>query len=216
MFPSNPSTRPAVSGFVVAFALCAAASADPVKYSQNKGSSFYEGCFDPCLCFVAWIGTPQGTFTLDLIDAGPISTTYAVEGIDWKVPEIGWSITGSGTYTVSGKFVYYHQMKLELSVNGQPPQPFDSGLVEGGLEFPDIGIEINRNKKECFDTVIVVDAAPAAPAGDLDGDGCVGQSDLGILLSCYEAGDCGDLDGDGKTTQSDLGILLGNYGAGCR
>jgi hypothetical protein len=51
--------------------------------------------------------------------------------------------------------------------------------------------------------------------GDLDGDGCVGQSDLGILLASYNIDGGGDLDGDGDTDQSDLGILLGNYGAGC-
>lgn len=49
---------------------------------------------------------------------------------------------------------------------------------------------------------------------DLDGDYRVGQSDLGILLSCYNTGECGDLDGDGLTSQADLGILLAEYGCG--
>ncbi|MFG0251862.1 MAG: CARDB domain-containing protein, partial [Phycisphaerales bacterium JB038] len=43
---------------------------------------------------------------------------------------------------------------------------------------------------------------------DLDGDGFVGQSDLGILLSAYGQNAGGDIDGDGDTDQSDLGILL--------
>lgn len=60
---------------------------------------------------------------------------------------------------------------------------------------------------------------PAIP-GDLNGDGCVNQSDLGILLADYGCtagpGLCpGDIDGDGKTGQSDLGILLAHYGEGC-
>lgn len=50
------------------------------------------------------------------------------------------------------------------------------------------------------------------PAGDLDGNGVVDQSDLGILLSFWGTGGGGDLDGDGETGQSDLGILLANYG----
>jgi hypothetical protein len=50
---------------------------------------------------------------------------------------------------------------------------------------------------------------------DLDNDGCVGQSDLGILLAAYEDSDAGDVDGDGQTNQVDLGILLGDYGQGC-
>ena len=51
--------------------------------------------------------------------------------------------------------------------------------------------------------------------GDLNGDGCVDQADLGILLGAYGAGAGGDLDGDGDTDQADLGVLLGNYGNGC-
>jgi hypothetical protein len=63
----------------------------------------------------------------------------------------------------------------------------------------------------------VPDAPPGCP-GDLDGDGDVDQSDLGILLANYgcvarkPARLCaGDLDGDGDTDQSDLGVLLANY-----
>jgi hypothetical protein len=55
-------------------------------------------------------------------------------------------------------------------------------------------------------------------AGDLDGDGDVDQSDLGILLADWgcTGGDCsGDCDGDGDTDQSDLGILLANWGEEC-
>jgi hypothetical protein len=53
--------------------------------------------------------------------------------------------------------------------------------------------------------------------GDLDGDGDVDQSDLGILLADWgcTGGDCaGDCDGDGDTDQSDLGILLSHWGEG--
>jgi len=56
-----------------------------------------------------------------------------------------------------------------------------------------------------------------APA-DLNGDGCVGQSDLGILLAdwgCIGYGCSGDCDGDGDADQSDLGILLAHWGEGC-
>ena len=52
-------------------------------------------------------------------------------------------------------------------------------------------------------------------AGDLNGDGCVDQRDLGILLAYYGWGDGGDIDGDGDTDQSDLGILLAHWGEGC-
>jgi hypothetical protein len=55
-------------------------------------------------------------------------------------------------------------------------------------------------------------------AGDLDGSGCVDQSDLGILLAnfgCEQPGPCpGDVDGDGDTDQGDLGALLAFFGQG--
>jgi hypothetical protein len=60
--------------------------------------------------------------------------------------------------------------------------------------------------------------APALP-GDVDGDGDVDQSDLGLLLAAY--GTCqgdpdylpaADFDGDGCVSQTDLGALLAGYG----
>ena len=51
--------------------------------------------------------------------------------------------------------------------------------------------------------------------GDLDGDGEVGQSDLGILLASWQIDAGGDIDGDGDTDQSDLGILLAHWGDAC-
>ncbi len=50
--------------------------------------------------------------------------------------------------------------------------------------------------------------------GDIDGDGDVDQSDLGLLLVAYGISDGGDIDGDGDTDQADLSILLSNYGYG--
>lgn len=55
---------------------------------------------------------------------------------------------------------------------------------------------------------------------DLNGDGEVGQADLGILLADYGCaagvGKCpGDIDGDGATTQADLGVLLAEFGKKC-
>jgi CxxC motif-containing protein (DUF1111 family) len=52
--------------------------------------------------------------------------------------------------------------------------------------------------------------------GDLNNDGVVNQSDLGILLAAYGKAAAGDLDGDFDTDQSDLGILLGLYQTSCR
>jgi hypothetical protein len=49
----------------------------------------------------------------------------------------------------------------------------------------------------------------------LNADGCVDQSDLGLLLASYGFDGGGDVDCDGDTDQADLGVLLANYGIGC-
>ena len=51
--------------------------------------------------------------------------------------------------------------------------------------------------------------------GDLDGDGCIGQSDLNILIRNYDQPQTleSDINGDGITNLSDLAILTGNYQA---
>jgi sugar lactone lactonase YvrE len=61
---------------------------------------------------------------------------------------------------------------------------------------------------------LVLDDAPPCPE-DLDGDGSIGQSDLGILLASYLTDAGGDIDGDGDTDQADLGQLLAAYGQDC-
>ena len=68
-----------------------------------------------------------------------------------------------------------------------------------------------------IDDVEIWGAAPTTP-GDLNGDGCIDQADLGVLLTDWgcTGGDCpGDCDNDGDTDQADLGLLLTNWGAGC-
>lgn len=51
-------------------------------------------------------------------------------------------------------------------------------------------------------------------AADLDGDGSVGPTDLGVLLGAWSDGaGPADLDGDGIVGPADLGILLGAWGA---
>ncbi|HMQ14974.1 MAG TPA: hypothetical protein PKC49_03285 [Phycisphaerae bacterium] len=55
-----------------------------------------------------------------------------------------------------------------------------------------------------------------APVGDLTGDDCVDQADLGQLLAAYGVSANGDFTGDGITDQADLGILLSAYGNGCQ
>jgi hypothetical protein len=64
----------------------------------------------------------------------------------------------------------------------------------------------------------VADVRPTGVPGDVDGDGMVDQSDLGLLLAAYDSrlgddhwNEDADFDGDGWVGQPDLGLLLANY-----
>ena len=57
---------------------------------------------------------------------------------------------------------------------------------------------------------------PAGPEGDVNGDGCVDDADLLIVLFNFgNAGGQGDVNNDGIVDDADLLIVLFNFGAGC-
>lgn len=50
---------------------------------------------------------------------------------------------------------------------------------------------------------------------DCTGDRLINQSDLALLLSCFQVSNCCDITGDGITNQADLAALLARYGQTC-
>jgi hypothetical protein len=81
----------------------------------------------------------------------------------------------------------------------------------GGAVWPDVAL--NQAEREALLTTLSFLSPPASP--DFNGDGCVGLSDLGFLLSHFEIDDSADLDGDGDTDISDLGALLAVFDPDC-
>jgi len=50
-------------------------------------------------------------------------------------------------------------------------------------------------------------------AGDIDGDGAVGGSDLGLLIGAWGTTECrADINGDGTVNGQDIGLLIGAWG----
>jgi len=135
-----------------------------VSYALRPESGVTQGCFEPCLCPI-WLMQPlSGRFILvERRTTEPsLFREFAVIFVDWKfergdevVP-----ITGSGRYSVGGEFAVQQRMELDLRVGDGPAQHFDSGLVVGGGEFPEIDVRISVNQQICFDTVIDVLASP--------------------------------------------------------
>jgi hypothetical protein len=60
--------------------------------------------------------------------------------------------------------------------------------------------------------LLTVDCTPPAIPGDLNGDGAVDGSDLGVLLAAWGTSDAlADLNDDGVVDGADLGVLLANW-----
>ncbi len=109
---------------------------------------------------------------------------------------------------------------LDLDGDGdtQEPVPFD--LDRNPRFIDDPNADDTGNPDPDYPDLPIVDmgAYEFQVPGDLNGDGCVDHSDLGILLADWgcTGGDCpGDADGDGNTDHSDLGIVLAHWGEGC-
>jgi hypothetical protein len=68
-----------------------------------------------------------------------------------------------------------------------------------------------------YDLIEVIgEAASSGPEGDVNGDGCVDDADLLIVLFNFgNAGGQGDVNNDNIVDDADLLIVLFNFGAGC-
>jgi hypothetical protein len=114
---------------------------------------------------------------------------------------------------------------VSLALDGSASQPATITSVDFYHDFDGDGVytnvpaEMDSPLTVWPDTTGYVSASVTNPLpGDLDGDGDVDQTDLGILLGDWgcSTGDCpGDCDGDGDTDHADLGILLAHWGEGC-
>ncbi len=144
-------------------------AADPVPESQIQpyalvdGSTFQRGCFDPCACPIGQEQPLAGTFSLLPLSDNGLFAEFGMVDARWKVQGSSYAtppdavITGQGSYTVGGEFALQQRMEAELQVAAEPPATFDSGWVVGGGGFPgQIDVEISKNGKVCFDTVMHV------------------------------------------------------------
>ncbi len=131
-------------------------------YKLDEQSTFQRGCFDPCLC-PSLDQTPlRGSFRLEPAGSDWLFDYYDVTDVNWKAIVNGamTRITGSGTYRIGGEFALEQSLDLDLAVGDEPVQRFSSGRVFGPAGFPRIQLTISVNGVFCFDTVMMVFAAP--------------------------------------------------------
>jgi len=149
---------------LLAAVLLAAApvAADPptVLYELDGDLGFQEGCFGQCLCPVLGAGM-TGTFGLTPATPTAAFSTWTVSEVDWQVASLGLHITGSGILQASQGVDAQQQLILDLSINGEAPERYDSGLVPASSSLPRIDAVVSLYGMQCFDRVLAVSASPA-------------------------------------------------------
>jgi hypothetical protein len=133
-------------------------------YRLAATSTFVQGCFPPCLCPVVFLGTPRGAFTLTPLPPQPsLGQRYQLSEINWLVSTnlLEFHITGSGIWEiVGGPATNGQRLQLDLSINGEPAEHFDSGWVAASQLFPSLDLTVSINGGVCYDTQLRVVASP--------------------------------------------------------
>jgi hypothetical protein len=139
----------------------------PVKYEVGAGSTYQEGCHEPCDCPIEDRRAMRGTWDLIELSNNGTVAEYAIENVDLTVRRTtqdgeDMSIVGSGTYTViQGIAGPVHEMELALSIDGNEFIVFDQEPEPATTGFPDIDISVDLFDLVCFDIVLTFNASPA-------------------------------------------------------
>lgn len=169
LLPASTFVLLTSSALILSSSSTFAAEAPPTPYALRTGSQSEVGCFGPCDCPSMIRGPVSGTFELAANGLGDTFQGYDVSVIRWTLADMNGgdvTITGEGQYQIGGSPATQHQMVLDLIVDGVP-QHFDSGLVPGGADFPQVDISIAVHGFFCFDSVFVLSAAPQGASGIL-------------------------------------------------
>lgn len=138
-------------------------------YRLSPAAPYTQGCFPPALCPIMVQGTVRGTMVLTPVyTARPASTIF-----DYRVDDVNWLVRFNGAGTnelrVTGSGVFHRvgpsaseaqRLELDLTIDDQPVQHFDSGWVQPTVNFPQIDLMVSINMMVGFDTVVGVAAAP--------------------------------------------------------
>lgn len=138
----------------------ATTAAGAALYSLNPASLYQEGCFGGCACPVTLSDAVVGTWALVPAAPDPLYSNYDIRAINWYLPQQGLRVTGTGHYKIGGEVALMQELSLDLLIGDQAVQHFDSGLVQGGSDFPNIDLSVALNNFACHDTVFRVSASP--------------------------------------------------------
>ena len=169
----------AMMSFVIAVSVAIAAPSPATRsatvYRLSPAAAYTQGCFPPALCPIMFQGTVRGTMALTPIYSARSAGTM----LDYRVDDVNWlvriendatnelRVTGSGVLHRVRPFASGAQrLELDLTIEGQPVQHFDSGWVQSTVNFPQIDLTVSINMMVGFDRVFGVAAAPV-PATEI-------------------------------------------------
>jgi hypothetical protein len=146
--PRKPISRLALAGLLLALVVAAGPRFQdkPISYVLNQESAWLEGCIvGPCLCPIALFDDLSGSFEifeLPTLQPGPWRT-FEVDNVRWKLRRGDQivEVRGNGLYQTAAPALDEQRLTLDLTIDGDPIEPLDSGTVEGGLAFPSIRIQ---------------------------------------------------------------------------
>jgi subtilisin family serine protease len=157
--------------------------------------------------------TPDGSMAIKPELAAPgVEVRSSVPGGGYQ--SSGWSGTSMASPHVNGVVALVREACPDLSVQQVLQILYDTAHDQGPSGNDN---DYGFGMVDAYEAVQLALSMCETP-GDLNGDGCVDQRDLGILLADWNCsgGNCpGDCDGDGDTDQGDLGVMLAHWGEGC-
>lgn len=135
-----------------------------LDYTLGDGSTWQQGCFDPCDCLLEEPVPIRGSFGLvPLYDYGTFAEFAVVNlRLGLRATQSAASLraySGFGTYTlVQGFAGPAHAMTLTLRSPIGESLRFDSELANTAPTFPDFDIVLDMNDMTCFDRVLTLRA----------------------------------------------------------
>jgi len=153
-----------------------------VLYELADVSRYQEGCFDPCMCPMLTEATVTGAFTLQHTRSDGVWEEFAVDSVTWIVrfqDHVLHEVAGNGTLALDFDG-HRQQLMLLLSLDGDPGQSYDSGIVAVTSEFPQIKVTVSMNGMYCYDQVFWLRAGRSSTVGIGHGTG------WGAMKAYYE------------------------------
>lgn len=137
-------------------------------YGLVRGSTYQQGCFDPCDCILEEPVPMRGRFGLvELYDFGTYAE-YSIVNARFGV-RADSLVNALHTYAGAGRYILVqgfagpiHAMELTLQTPVGDRMFFESGLANTDTLFPAIDIVLSMNDMVCFDRILTLRARPPA------------------------------------------------------